>query len=73
MTRTSRWASSTVQGNSHAYEYSSGALFHRIHVPGAVSSTASGINNRGDIAGFYTGRGGVVRASCSMPSSTCTV
>jgi len=50
------------KGNSHAYEYSiRGGWFHRIHVPGAMSSTASGINNHGDIAGFYTGRGGVVR------------
>jgi hypothetical protein len=50
------------KGNSHAYEYSiRGGWFRRVHVPGAMSSTASGINNRGDIAGFYTGRGGVTR------------
>ena len=51
-----------AQGNSHAYAYSiPGGWFHRIRIHGAVSSTASGINNRGDIAGFYTGRGGVTR------------
>jgi len=50
------------KGNSHAYAYSiPGGWFHRIRISGAVSSTASGINNRGDIAGFYTGRGGVTR------------
>jgi len=51
-----------AKGNDHAYAYSIGqGWFHRIHVRGAVSTTASGINNRGDVAGFYTGRGGVVR------------
>jgi hypothetical protein len=51
-----------AKGNTHAYAYSiRGGWFRRIHVSGAVSSTASGINNRGDIAGFYTGRGGVTR------------
>jgi len=51
-----------AKGNSHAYAYSiPGGRFHRIRISGAVSSTASGINNRGDIAGFYTGRGGVTR------------
>jgi hypothetical protein len=48
------------KGNNHAYAYSiPGGWFHRIRIPGAVSSTASGINNRGDVAGFYVGRGGV--------------
>ena len=51
-----------AQGNSHAYAYSiPGGWFHRIRIRGAVSSTASGISNRGDVAGFYTGRGGVTR------------
>jgi hypothetical protein len=49
-----------AKGQAHAYAYSiPGGWFHRIRIPGAMSSTASGINNRGDIAGFYTGRGGV--------------
>jgi hypothetical protein len=51
-----------AQGNAHSYAYSiTGGWFHRIRIPGAVSTTASGINNRGDVAGFYTGRGGVTR------------
>ena len=41
-------------GNSHAYRYNIGNhRFHAIKLPGKVtSSTATGINNRGDIAGF---------------------
>ncbi len=51
-----------AKGNTHAYAYSiRQGWFHRIRIHGATSSTASGINNRGDIAGFYTGRGGVTR------------
>ena len=51
-----------AQGNAHSYAYSiPSGRFHRIRIPGAVSTTASGINNRGDVAGFYTGRGGVIR------------
>src|ERR1039458_1118185 len=56
------------KGNDHAYAYSiRQGWFKRIHIPGAVSSTASGINNRGWITGFYTGRGGVVRGFLSEP------
>ena len=51
-----------AKGDSHSYAYSiPGGWFHRIRISGSVSTTASGINNRGDIAGFYTGRGGVTR------------
>jgi hypothetical protein len=51
-----------AKGQAHAYAYSiAGGWFHRIRIPGAMSSTASGINNHGAIAGFYTGRGGVTR------------
>jgi len=51
-----------AKGMAHSYAYSiPGGWFHRIRIPGAVSTTASGINNRGDVAGFYTGRGGVTR------------
>ncbi len=50
-----------AQGNAHGYAYSIPRhRFARVRVPHATSVTASGINNRGDIAGFYTGpRGGV--------------
>jgi hypothetical protein len=51
-----------AKGQAHSYEFSIGAgSFRRIRIPGAMSTTASGINNRGDVAGFYTGRGGVTR------------
>jgi len=72
-----------AKGNDHAYEYSIfGNWFHRIHVPGAKSVTASGINNRRDIAGFYVDRGGVTRgflwwdgnlARLSFPGATSTM
>jgi hypothetical protein len=51
-----------AQGQAHSYEFSIlGGWFRRIRIPGAMSTTASGINNRGAVAGFYTGRGGVTR------------
>ena len=51
-----------AKGMAHSYAYSiPGGWFHRIRIPGAVSTTASGISNRGDVAGFYIGRGGVTR------------
>jgi hypothetical protein len=60
-----------AQGNAHSYTYSiPGGWFHRIRIPGAVSTTASGINNRGDVAGFYTGRGGVTRGFLLGASAT---
>jgi hypothetical protein len=61
------------KGNDHAYAYSiRQGWFKRIHIPGAVSSTASGINNRGWITGFYTGRGGVVRGFLLSPFGELT-
>ena len=51
-----------AKGQAHSYAYSiPGGWFHRIRISGSMSTTASGINNHGDIAGFYTGRGGVTR------------
>jgi hypothetical protein len=51
-----------AKGQAHSYLYSiPGGQFRRIRIPGAMSTTASGINNRGDVAGFYTGHGGVTR------------
>jgi len=49
------------QGNNHGYEYSIGSRrFHTISVSGAgaTSVTAAAIDDRGDIAGFFTGGGG---------------
>lgn len=48
------------QNNSHGYTYS--LLTHRyrrIDLPGATSTTASAINNAGDVAGFETVNGNV--------------
>ena len=49
------------QGDNHGYEYSIGShRFHTVTVSGvgATSVTAAAIDNRGDIAGFFTGSGG---------------
>jgi hypothetical protein len=45
-----------AKGQSHSHAYSvPGGWFHRIRISRSVSTTASDINNRGDVAGFYTG------------------
>ena len=42
-------------GHSHAYEVNQAtSVFTAIKIPGAVSSTATGINKQGDIVGFAT-------------------
>ena len=49
------------QGNNHGYDYSiKTRIFRDISVSGegATSVTATGIDNRGDIVGFFTGTGG---------------
>ena len=44
-----------AKGNSHAYAVNQAtSVYTAINVPGAVSATATGINNNGDIAGFAT-------------------
>jgi len=44
-----------AKGNSHAYEVNQAtSVYTSIKVPGAVSSTASAINNNGDIVGTAT-------------------
>lgn len=57
------------QGNNRGYEYNiSTRQFSRVLVPGAPlglkgpSLTATAINNRGDVAGFYTVAGGMTDA-----------
>jgi hypothetical protein len=49
-----------AQGSSHGYRFSiwTGA-FSTVSVPGAGSLTAAAINDRGDVAGFMAGSGGV--------------
>ena len=52
-----------AKGNAHGYTYSIARhRFHSIKIRGATSVTPSGINNQGDIAGFFTGSGGVTKA-----------
>ena len=61
-------------GNAHAFEFSiPGGWFRRMQIPGAVSTTATGINNRGDIVGFFTNtRRRDPGASCSARTATLT-
>ncbi|HTT53738.1 MAG TPA: hypothetical protein VMH35_20270 [Streptosporangiaceae bacterium] len=60
-----------AKGNSHAFEYSiRGGWFRRLHIPGAMSSTASGINNRGDIVGFLTNQRGKTEGFLRTPRGT---
>ncbi len=48
-----------AKGNSHAYEVNQATrVFTSIKIPGDVSTTATGINNNGDIAGFGTDKAG---------------
>lgn len=48
-----------AQGNAHGYVYSiAGGRFQPVTVPGAASVTAAGINNRGDVAGFFASSSG---------------
>ena len=47
-------------GHSHAYQVNQATgVFTAIKIPGAVSATATGISNLGDIAGFATDASGV--------------
>jgi hypothetical protein len=50
-----------AKGNNHGYEYSTKShIFRTVSVSGegATSVTAAGIDNRGDVVGFFTGTGG---------------
>lgn len=48
-----------AHGNAHAYTYSIvGGRFRPVLVPGAASTTAAGISNRGDVAGFFANSAG---------------
>jgi hypothetical protein len=52
-----------AKGNNHGYTYSiTRHRFRSVRIRGATSLTASAINNDGDIAGFFTGSGGVTKA-----------
>jgi hypothetical protein len=48
-----------AKGNAHAYEVNQATgVFTAIKIPGDVSTTATGINNLGDIVGFGTDKAG---------------
>jgi len=52
-----------AKGNNHGYSYSiRGHRFRAVRILGATSVTASAINNRDDIAGFYTNGAGVTES-----------
>jgi hypothetical protein len=52
-----------AKGNNHGYTYSiSRHRFRSVYIWGATSVTPSGINNEGDITGFFTGSSGVTKA-----------
>src|ERR1039457_6042651 len=52
-----------ANGNNHGYTYSMDRhRFRSVYIWGATSVTPSGINNEGDITGFFTGSSGVIKA-----------
>jgi hypothetical protein len=54
-----------AKGSNHGYEYNiNSGGFTRVTEPGqaGASLTAAAINNHGDVAGFYTGKGGTTDA-----------
>lgn len=62
-----------AQGNSHGYVYSIfGGRFTPVTVPGASSVTAAGINNRGDVVGFFAGSGGTTDGFWRSPGGHVT-
>jgi hypothetical protein len=52
-----------AKGNSHGYTFSIfGHRFRSVTVRGAASLTATAINNRGDVAGFFTNAAGATQS-----------
>jgi hypothetical protein len=52
-----------AKGNNHGYTFSIARhRFHAVKIRGAVSVTATAINNWGDIAGFFTNRAGATKS-----------
>ncbi|HEY7265113.1 MAG TPA: hypothetical protein VH589_26980 [Trebonia sp.] len=52
-----------AKGNSHGYTFSIfGHRFHSVTVRGATSVTATAINNRNDVAGFFTNAAGTTES-----------
>jgi hypothetical protein len=62
-----------AKGNNHGYAYSiTRHWFHTVRMGGTTSLTATGINNEGDIAGFFTNLAGVVKAFLLYPDGRVT-
>jgi hypothetical protein len=62
-----------AKGNNHGYTYSiTRHRFRSVRIRDATSLTASAINNDGDIAGFFTGSGGVTKAFLLRPDGGLT-
>ncbi len=64
-----------ANGNNHGYRYNIARHRHRyrsITIRGATSLTAAAINNMGDVAGFFTGSGGVTKAFLMRPGRHAT-
>jgi hypothetical protein len=62
-----------AKGNNHGYTYSINRhRFRSIKVWGATSVTPSGIDNEGDITGFFTNSGGTVEAFLLRSNGTLT-
>jgi hypothetical protein len=62
------------RGHNHGYTYNiMTRQFRRVMIRDGVSTTAAAINNRGDIAGFRTGRLGQTKAFLLSPNGHLTV
>jgi len=62
-----------AKGNNHGYRYNIGRHKYRsITIRGAKSLTAAAISNMGDVAGFFTGSGGVTKAFLMRPGGHTT-
>ncbi len=60
-------------GHSHAYQLNQATgSFKAIKIPGAVSATATGINNNGDVVGFFTDASGTTSSFLVTPSHHLT-
>ncbi len=62
-----------ANGNDHGYRYNIARhRFRSVTIRGASSLTAAAINNMGDVAGFFTGSGGVTKAFLMRPGGHTT-
>jgi probable HAF family extracellular repeat protein len=62
-----------AQGHSHAYQVNQAtSKFTAIKVPGATSTVATGINNNGDVVGFFTAADGTTSGFLIRPGNHLT-